>query len=98
MDKFGLSPKTLEQIITLLKDFSEIQEVRIFGSRAKGNYNASSDIDLAIFGQLNDKTLRHISSELDELPTPYKFDLVDYSKIDNSDLNLSIDNFGIKIL
>lgn len=98
MNKFGLSQDTFEKIINLLKTFSEIEEVKIFGSRAKGNFKPFSDIDIAIFGQISEKKLRHISTELDELPTPYKFDLVDYNKIDNENLKSSIDTYGIKIL
>jgi len=41
-----------EQTINFLKPFFEndgaIDEVRIFGSQARGNYNENSDVDLAI--------------------------------------------------
>ena len=81
-----------------MSSFSEIKEVKIFGSRARGNFQLASDIDLALFGEINDKTLRHIFSELDELPTPYKFDVIAYDNIDNPDLKKSIDTYGVKII
>ena len=65
MNNFGLSEKTIEIIKKLLSNYPQIKEVKIFGSRAKGNYKPSSDIDLALFGNIDDKLLRHIASELD---------------------------------
>lgn len=94
MDNFGLPEKTIELITNLLSSFSEIKEVKIFGSRAKGNYKSGSDIDMAIFGDISEKLLRHIAFELDELSTPYKFDIINYNKIDNLKLKQNIDETG----
>lgn len=94
MNNFGLSEKTIEIIKKFLSNYPQIKEVKIFGSRAKGNYKLSSDIDLALFGNINDKLLRHIASELDELPTPYQFDVINYNDIDNENLKNNIDKFG----
>ena len=94
MNNFGLSEKTIEIIKKLLSNYPQIKEVKIFGSRAKGNYKPSSDIDLALFGSIDDKLLRHIVSELDELPTPYQFDVLNYNDIDNENLKNNIDKFG----
>lgn len=94
MNNFGLSEKTIEIIKKLLSNYPPIKEVKIFGSRAKGNYKPSSDIDLALFGNIDDKLLRHIASELDELPTPYQFDVLNYNDIDNENLKNNIDKFG----
>ena len=94
MNNFGLSEKTIEIIKKLLSNYPQIKEVKIFGSRAKWNYKLSSDIDLALFGNIDDKLLRHIASELDELPTPYQFDVLNYNDIDNENLKNNIDKFG----
>ena len=94
MNNFGLSEKTIEIIKKLLSNYPQIKEVKIFGSRAKGNYKPSSDIDLALFGNIDDKLLRHIASELDEHPTPYQFDVLNYNDIDNENLKNNIDKFG----
>lgn len=95
MNKFGLS----EKIIILLTEFfqkqPEIETVIIFGSRATGNFKNSSDIDFAIIGKdINFKFIQHISSEIDELSTPYMYDIVDYNTITNDKLRENIDNFG----
>ena len=94
MDKFGLPDRTIEAINNLFASFKEIDKVKIFGSRARGDFKRGSDIDLALFGEINEKLLRHITSELDELPTPYKFDVVNYNDIENTALRQNIDNDG----
>lgn len=94
MNNFGLPEKTIEIIRKLLSEYPQIKGVKIFGSRAKGNYKPSSDIDLALYGNIDDKLLRHIAFELDELPTPYQFDVLSYADIDNEKLKASIDKFG----
>ncbi len=94
MNKFGLPDKTIELIKELFASFNEIDTVKIFGSRARGDFKRGSDIDLALFGNIDEKLLRHIASGLDELPTPYKFDIVNYSEIDNDALKQSIDTDG----
>ncbi len=48
---FGLRPQDLAEIIGLIRQFSDIEETVIFGSRAKGNYKKGSDIDIAIKGE-----------------------------------------------
>lgn len=94
MDDFGLPEKTIEMIKNLFRSYSEISEVKIFGSRAKGNYKTGSDIDLAIFGNIDEKLLRHIAFELDELSTPYKFDVLNFDTIENEALKQNIDKYG----
>lgn len=77
--------------------FHKVEEVLIFGSRAKGNYKKSSDIDLALIGKEVDDTLsNHIHGILeDEIPLPYKFDIVNYAAISNPDFTDHIKRVGI---
>ena len=95
MDKFGIPNSTIDLINKLFASIKEINEVKLFGSRAKGNFKTGSDIDFAITGDIEEKLLRHIASELDELPTPSKFDVINYNDIDNLALKQNIDNDGI---
>ena len=75
--KFGLKTQTIENIHSVLVQYPEIERVMIFGSRATGNYRQGSDIDLAFIGKdIDDRLLSKISLDLDELNTPYFFDLV----------------------
>lgn len=95
MNKFGLTAETINKINKFFSTINEIEEVKIFGSRSKGNYKPNSDIDFAIYGkEISDKLIRHISSELNELSTPYKYDILDYKTLDNKDLIKNIDTDG----
>ena len=97
MDKFGLPDKAYCLIKNCLTQFGEIEYVKIFGSRAKGNFKPYSDVDLVLYGSnLTERMISHIKSELEELPTPYKFDVLDYKTISNDNLRISIDNFGLE--
>lgn len=92
MDKFGLSQRTIDELLNYFKSKQEIQKVLIFGSRAKGNFRRGSDIDFAVI--VNNIPVSHIAWDLGELPTPYKFDVVNYDSIDNPKFKDSIDTFG----
>ena len=89
----GLSDKHLALVIDALKD-GGVQRAVLFGSRAKGNWRNNSDIDIAIFG---DVQLPKLSARLDELPTPYKFDVVGYETINHQPLREHIDRVGIEL-
>ena len=93
----GLDEKTQESIRNVFKEFSAIKEARIFGSRVIGNFRPNSDVDIALFGDLNGEVRGRVSAALDALPTPYQFDVVCYLEIQNSDLKDHIDRVG-KIL
>lgn len=94
MDNFGLTQNTIDIIKNYFKSIPEIEKVKIYGSRALGTYRKGSDIDLALFGNINSNLVTKISYEIDELPTPYMFDITDYSTIGNEKLRAHIDEFG----
>ena len=90
----GLSAKHTALIIDTLKNCG-VQRAVVFGSRAKGNWRDNSDIDIAVF---SDVSLPRLLACLDELPMPYKFDVVDYKAISNEPLREHIDRVGIELL
>jgi len=92
--EFGLSENTINILKKFFSEFPEIEEVKIYGSRAKGTYERGSDIDFALFGEINFRLLSKISSEIDELTTPYKYDVADYKTIENKNLKDHIDRIG----
>ncbi|MGL4392199.1 MAG: nucleotidyltransferase domain-containing protein [Fusobacteriaceae bacterium] len=99
MKNIGLDEKIIKQILEVLSREEKIVRAIIFGSRAKGNFKYNSDIDVALDsnGEMDFLELAKISSELEELPTPYKFDVLDYNNIENQDLKKHIDRVGIII-
>ncbi|WP_027358697.1 nucleotidyltransferase domain-containing protein [Desulforegula conservatrix] len=94
--KFGLTRSTIEKIHSVFSAHPGIQEVIIYGSRAKGNYQNGSDIDLVIVGKsVNLSELLKIENELDDLLLPYKIDLSLIHKIENTDLIDHINRVGL---
>jgi uncharacterized protein len=95
-ESFGLKTSDIEKIVAVIKEFEAVEEVLIFGSRAKGNFKNGSDVDLALKGKLNFTLTAHIGYLLnEETDMPYKFDVIDYHSIQNKDLTDHIDRVGI---
>ncbi|OIJ18064.1 DNA polymerase III subunit beta [Anaerobacillus alkalidiazotrophicus] len=96
---FGLLDKDLHYITKAIKKYAEIERVKVFGSRALGNYKKGSDVDMAIFGEsINGKIVAGLSDILnEEYPLPYFFDVIHYESISNQKLAEHIDNSGIEI-
>ena len=93
-NNFGLPQRTIGEITDYFASNDKIEKVLIYGSRATGRFHNGSDIDFAIFAADN-TNFPAILSALDNLPTPYKFDVTDYNSITNPDLKNSIDKEGI---
>lgn len=91
----GLTPDVWQQIFRVFQSFPAVEEVVLYGSRAKGNYRPGSDIDLTLKGEgLTLKILNKISNSLDDLLLPYTFDLSIFAQIDNNDLVDHINRVG----
>jgi len=95
--EYGLSEETIKLLCNYFFSRIDIEKVIIFGSRAMGTQARGSDIDLAVFTTSTEDLAGSIKSDLDDLPTPYLFDVVDYERIVNPALKSHIDRVG-KIL
>lgn len=92
---FGLSSETIESIQAIFARYKQIEEVWLFGSRAKGNYHPGSDIDLAIKSEnFTLSKLLELQVQLEELELLYKIDLVLYETIKEPALQKHIDQNG----
>ena len=94
MNNFGLPQRTINELTKYFSSKTEIEMVKIYGSRAKGNYHNGSDIDFAIWTDEHNTFFR-IAGELDDLPTPYMFDVIDYKTLTHEGMKNSIDKDGI---
>lgn len=95
---YGLSENILRQLTAVFDKYIQINEVILYGSRAKGNYNEGSDIDLTIVGdQLDFSILQQINTDIDQLNLPWLFDISDYKSINNKELIDHINRIGITI-
>ncbi len=94
--KFGLKDTTVQEIQNVFAAFPQVEEVIVYGSRAKGNYKPGSDIDLTLKGEnLNLSVLSKIDLLLDDLLLPYTFDISVFNHITNPDLIDHINRVGI---
>ena len=94
----GLSPEHLAQILKIFRKYPQIDEVILFGSRAKGTHREGSDIDIALKGRgLDSRLLTQIDLDYDALYLPWKLDVVIYDRIENQDLKDHVDRVGVPL-
>ncbi len=93
--RFGLLETDIEKINNLLKNFPELEQAILYGSRAKGNFKPASDIDLTLIGkELNSSIIGEIEWQIDDLLLPYTFDISIKNQISNPDLIKHIERVG----
>lgn len=99
MNAFGIADKSFQLLLDTFIHYSQVEEVILFGSRAKGNYKKGSDIDLAIKGQECSANLAlTIQSYMnEELPIPYEVDVIDYGSLNHQELKEHVDRVGIQL-
>ena len=99
MDDIALGFKAgdLDAIIGIISNLHTITKASVFGSRAKGNYQKGSDVDIVIWSASEDDALQLRSVLNDETLLPYKFDVINYYQIDNRDLKEHVDRQGVII-
>ena len=75
MKTAALTEHELSLMTRVFHGHPELAAVKLFGSRAKGTHTPTSDVDLAIWGEVDEIGAEAIAAELDELPLPYRFDV-----------------------
>ena len=96
-DRFGLKSNAIKLLRSVFSRYPSIEVVILYGSRAKGNFKPSSDIDLTIVGPQVDLSIRFkIENEIDDLLLPYKVDLSLFHQIDNLELIDHIKRVGVE--
>ena len=94
--RYGLSEITIEKIQGVFEAFPEIETAILYGSRAKGNFKPTSDIDLTLYGDALTSDLRMtIASELDDLLLPYTIDLSIFAELNHAKLREHIERVGV---
>ena len=92
---FGLTDQEIQQLKAYLAAIPEIRRAWIYGSRAKGNYKAFSDVDLTLEGvALTRRHLLRLATQLHDSSLPYQFDLSLYDTLKNPDLLSHIGRCG----
>lgn len=93
---YGLPNSAIEALHNIFHQYPEIDVVKLYGSRAKGNYRLGSDIDLCIQApNLGLHDLFKIDNDIDDLLLPWKVDLSLWHQIDNHELLEHINRLGV---
>jgi predicted nucleotidyltransferase len=96
--QYGIRQDVWSQILGVLAQQPKITQIKLFGSRAKGNFKPVSDIDLCIDAEglsLSEKFA--LENELDDLLLPWKLDLAVWQLIDQPALKEHIERVGIEL-
>jgi predicted nucleotidyltransferase len=94
----GLTPTQLSRIKEILAPFAEhLDRVVLFGSRASSAYHPSSDIDLALYGPIEEKKVDRLYTLFMESSLPVRVDVVSYQAIQSSTLRQHIDQAGVTL-
>ncbi len=89
--RYGIKVTVLSEIIEFAKKY-HIEKVILFGSRARGNYQRTSDIDLAVTGG----NVVEFALDVDEeTSTLLKYDVVNLDQPVQAELLESIGKEGI---
>ena len=98
MQKTGLSVETLGLLQNVFRKHLNVEQVKLYGSRAKGTYNERSDIDLAAYGKaLNRFMIADVLLDLDDLDIPYLIELQNFQDLKNRRLIEHIGRVGVVI-
>lgn len=92
---FGLPDRTLAEIHRCLARFPQIRWVKVYGSRALGTYRPGSDVDLAVSSP--EDCTAAVAGALEELPTPYLFDVTHWESLQHPDLRSHIERVGVPL-
>ena len=92
-----LTPAEIDLICSVFRRHPEIGAVKLFGSRAKGTHTPQSDVDLALWGELDALRVEAIAAELDELPLPYRYDAKLFASIKLDPLREHIERVGVPL-
>jgi predicted nucleotidyltransferase len=97
-NRFGLTDRDMQTIQVIFNKYPEVEEVHIFGSRAKGIHKNGSDIDLAVMNQgVNENNLTKMRSDFEESSLPFKIDLINFPTLKHSGFIDHIKRVGITI-
>ena len=93
--KYGLSEEVYKKIKEVINKNSKYKFL-LFGSRARGNYKTTSDIDIAVKENVPKEEQYKIMNEIDLLDIIYKVDLVFIDENTKKELMESINRDGVE--
>ena len=89
----GVGEELWGQVSGLLREFG-VERAVLFGSRARGDFTDASDIDIAIWVQVDEAGLW---AAMEQLPTIHKIDVVNYDSLENEFFRQNILRDGVEV-
>lgn len=84
--QFYPEEKLKKEILAIIGKYLDLKQYKVFffGSRVSGKGDERSDIDIGIKGKeaVPPLSLSDIQEDLENLPTLYKLDIVDFAQVD----------------
>lgn len=94
----GLKDSEIQKLQDLFATNEHVEQVILYGSRAKGTHKPFSDVDITLVGEnLTDADLKKLSLAIDDLLLPYIFDISLFSTLKNDDLIDHVRQNGITL-
>ncbi len=94
--KFYPAEKLKKEILEIVGKYLERDSCRVFffGSRVEGKGNERSDIDVGIEGlkEIPYEIMAKIKEDVENLPTLYKIDIVDFKKVSADFYEIALQN------
>lgn len=91
MNDTGINPKVIRQIRDMAEQYG-IKKVLLFGSRARGDFKRTSDIDIAVTGGDFERFVLDVDEETSTL---LEYDIVNLDREMQDELRDSIEKEGI---
>ena len=93
---YGMTDDELNLLCSLFARHKEIEQVILYGSRARGTHKPFSDVDITLLGiGLTRSHLNRLMADIDESSLPYFFDISLFAKLTNPDLIEQIERTGV---
>lgn len=94
----GISQRFIYQLREYCRTNNDIDRVVLFGSRARGDYRTTSDIDLAVFANNCSHSQQNlIEHDISNMLTPLKIDVVFMNRLTKDNLLSNIKKDGVVI-
>jgi predicted nucleotidyltransferase len=93
--QFGLTESQITNLQNIFAKYPEVNQVIVYGSRAKGNFSERSDIDLIIKDSKISRTIiNKIMLDFEESNIPFIVELQNYDNLKNLELIDHINRVG----
>jgi proline iminopeptidase len=97
-EDFGLSENIRASLRQVFAQYPAIDKVLVYGSRGRGDFQAHSDIDLAILApKMTDREFSSLWNALDDLPILFRLDVVHWDRATNAALKENIIADGVAL-